>query len=84
MESRVRGLQPGLVWDKQACIPWVTHRALWILDLGIGRVAWSLGNPGYSNSKIPSNLSSSFLKWVERSARGQICLPWMHWIRTAS
>lgn len=25
-----------------------THDPLWTLDLGTGRVAWSLGNPGYS------------------------------------
>lgn len=64
-----------MVWDGQAHVPWVTHDVLWTLDLGTDRVAWPLGNPGYSNSKTPDDLSSPFLKWVKGVHRGQSVCP---------
>lgn len=46
-------LQPQLVWDGQARVTWVIHDAPWTLDLGKGRVAWSLGNPASPTLKYP-------------------------------
>lgn len=59
-ESRVMSFSPaGLGWAGPCYLGHPSHDGLWTLELGTVRVAWSLGNPGYSNSQTPGDLSSS-------------------------